>query len=101
MFGALKSLWNESGITASVDGVLREARNGNAVELQKWYFKLKKDSYKQARELGISPADAEHRALATLEPKKLEAYQDIVRRLRQPGGVLEEIDNWLESHDPI
>ncbi len=101
MFGALKSLWNESGITASVDGVLREARTGNAVEVQKWYFKLKKDSYKQARELGISPTDAEQRALATIEPKKLEAYQDIVRKLRQPDGVLAEIDKWLESHDPI
>lgn len=101
MFGALKSLWNVSGITASVDGVLREAGNGNAVEVQKWYFKLKKDSYKQARELGISPADAEQRTLATIEPKKLEAYQDIVRKLTQPGGVLAEIDDWLESHDPM
>jgi len=101
MFGSLKSLWNESGITASVDGVLREAGNGNAVEVQKWYFKLKKDSYRQARELGISPVDAEQRALATIEPKKLEAYQDIVWKLTQPGGVLAEIDDWLENHDPI
>jgi len=101
MFGALRSLWNVSGITASVDGVLREVGNGNAVEVQKWYFKLKKDSYKQARKLGISPDEAERRALATLEPKKLEAYQDIVRKLRQPGGVLAEIDKWLENHDPI
>lgn len=101
MFGALRSLWNTSGITASVDGVLREAGNGNAVEVQKWYFKLKKDSYKQARELGISPDEAERRALATIEPRKLEAYQDIVRKLSQPGGILAEIDSWLESHDPI
>jgi len=101
MFGALKSLWNDSGITASVDGVLREAGNGNAVEVQKWYFKLKKDSYKQARELGISPSEAEQRALATIESYKLEAYRGIIWKLTQPGGVLAEIDEWLESHDPI
>lgn len=101
MFGALKSLWNESGITASVDGVLREADNGNAVEVQKWYFKLKKDSYKQARELGISPDEVEQRALATIEPTKLNAYRDIVCKLTQTGGVLAEIDGWLENHDPI
>ena len=101
MFDALKSLWNESGITASLDGVLREAGNGNAVEVQRWYFKLKKDSYKQARELGITPAEAEQRALSVIEPNKLEAYQSITWKLTQPGGVLAEIDEWLENHDPI
>lgn len=100
MFGALKSLWNESGITTSVEGVLREAGNGNAVEVQKWYFKLKKDSYKRGRELGISLSEAEQRALATIDPQKLEAYQGIVWKLTQPGGVLAEIDEWLELHDP-
>lgn len=101
MFSVLKSLWNESGITASVDGVLREARNGNAVEVQRWYFKLKKDSYKQALELGITPAEAELRALSTIEADKLEEYQSITLRFRKPGGVLAEIDDWLRSHDPI
>lgn len=101
MFGALKSMWNDAGVTASVDGVLREAGNGNAVEVQKWYFKLKKTAHAQAKKLGITPDEAEQRALATVDPVKLAQYQGIVLKLTRPGGVLAEIDTWLENNEPV
>ena len=101
MFGAPKGLWNQSGITASVDGVLREVSNGNAVEVQKWYFKLKKQAYKSAQELGITPDAAEERAFATMPLDKLVAYRCTIGKLRLPGCILAEIDEWLKTNDPI
>jgi hypothetical protein len=100
LFGSIKKIWNESGIAASVDGVLREAARGNAVEVQKWYFKLKKDAFSQAKQEGVSPKEIEKRALSAIAPEKLAAYLDIVRKLTRPGGVLADIDSWLESYDP-
>lgn len=101
MFGGLKALWHQSGVTASVDGILREVRKGNAVEAQKWYFKLKKDCYKQAAAKGISPLQAEEDALATVSRETLAEYFDVVGKLRQPGGIFAEIDDWLRKNDPV
>ena len=101
MFGGLKALWHQSGVTASVDGVLREVRKGNAVEAQKWYFKLKKDSYKQAIEKGITLHQAEEEALATLPSETLDEYLNISGKLRRPGGIFAEIDEWLLSNNPL
>lgn len=99
MFGSLKKLWDESGITASVDGVLREAARGNASEVQRWYFKLKKHAYKQSLQDGLSPAEIERRALSSIEPAKARQYSEVVQRLSQPGGVLHEVNEWLK-HNP-
>ena len=101
MFGGLKALWHQSGVTASVDGVLREVRKGNAVEAQKWYFKLKKDSYKQAIEKGITPQQAEAEALATVPRETLSEYLEVVAKLQCPGGIFAEIDDWLLTNDPL
>ena len=100
MFNAFSSMWNQSGVVASVDGVIREVGKGNAVEVQKLYFKLKKDSYKHSLEKGITPYEAEQSALETVEPEKLRAYRNIVQKLTAKGGILAEIDDWLLYNDP-
>jgi hypothetical protein len=101
MFGGLRALWHQTGITTSVEGVLREVRRGNAVEAQKWYFKLKKDSYKQAKEQGVTPQKAEDEALATVPEAILAEYLEVVEKLRRPGGIFAEIDDWLKTNPPL
>jgi len=98
MFSIFKSGWNESGIVASVDGVLREASKGNALEVQKWYYKVKKDSNKLAITDGITPKAAEIKALSTISSDKLAAYYEVVGRLSQRGGPLYEVNEWLKNN---
>jgi hypothetical protein len=101
MFDLTRKLWAESALTSSIEGVLREAAKGNAVEVQKWYFRLKKEAYKQSLKEGISPQVIEARALSKVAPDEAELFIDVVRRLSQPGGVLDEINNWLKQDRPI
>lgn len=42
MFGGMKKLWAETALTSAIEGVIREASKGNALEVQRWYFKIKK-----------------------------------------------------------
>lgn len=101
MFEAFKKGWSQSGIVAAVDGVLREAARGDALQVQKWYFKLKKDAYKQALNQGITAGQAELNAFATIEPAKMQTYRDVVRRLSVPGGALYEVNEWLQHNDAV
>jgi len=101
MFGLFKRGWSESGILASVDGVLREAANGDALQVQKWYFKLKKDAYKQSINEGITAEQAERNAFATLDSSKIQAYRDVVQRLSVRDGVLFEVNEWLKHNDAV
>lgn len=100
MFGAVKALWQESELTTSIDGILREVESGNAVEAQRWYFKLKKDCRRQAIAKGTSSDKIEEGALATLPLAKRSKYMTIVRALAEPGGVFAEIDEWLKNNNP-
>jgi len=101
MFELFKKGWSQSGIVASVDGVLREAASGDALQVQKWYFKLKKDAYKQSMNEGITAEQAERDAFATIEPSKMQAYREVVQRLSVRGGVLFEVNEWLKNNDAV
>ena len=41
----MKNLWAETALTTAIEGVIREASKGNALEVQQWYFNLKKEAY--------------------------------------------------------
>ncbi len=101
MFDLTRKLWAESALTSSIEGVLREAAKGNAVEVQKWYFRLKKEAYKQSIKEGVSPDEIEERALSKVTPEESELFIDVVRRLSQPSGVLDEVNIWLKQNRPI
>ncbi len=101
MFGLTKKIWAESVLTASIEGVLREAGQGNALEVQKWYFKLKKDAYKQSLRENLPPNVIEDRALSKVDLEKARLFLDVVARLSRPGGVLEEINVWLKHNQPL
>lgn len=101
MFDLTRKLWAESALTSSIEGVLREAAKGNAAEVQKWYFRLKKEAYRQSLKEGISQDEIEERALGKVTPDEAELFIDVVRRLSQSGGVLDEINIWLTQNRPI
>ena len=98
MFGGIKKLWEDTGITSAVDGVIREAAKGNALEVQKWYFRLKKYVHKVAQRDGISPAVAEQKALNSIDAEKRQLYQAVVDRLGEPGGILDEVNDWMAKN---
>jgi len=101
MFGGVKKLWADTGVTTAIDGVIKQAAKGNALEVQKWYFKLKKNTYKISLRDGISPTQVEKRALENVGPEKTQLFNEIVSRLSQPGGALEEINDWLKHNKPV
>ncbi len=101
MFGALKALWAESGVESAVDGVIREFGRGNAVEVQRWYFQIKKKAYQKSLREGISAEDAENCLLGKIDKEKIEDYLSIATRLKRPGGVLSDVDAWLENNRPL
>ena len=98
MFSSMKAIWQQTEITTSIEGILREVKLGNATEAQKWYFKLKKDCNKQANEKGKSPKQIEDDALATLPLSEVSEYSKITDKLRQPGGIFAEIDDWMRAN---
>jgi hypothetical protein len=101
MFSLMKKVWAESELTSSIEGVLREAGKGNAREVQGWYFKFKKDAYKQSLKENLQPNEVEERALSKVEPAQAQLFLEVVGRLSRPGGVLNEIDVWLKNNRPL
>jgi len=101
MFGGMKRLWAESALTSAIEGVIREASKGNALEVQRWYFALKKEAYKQSLKEGVAAAEIEERALSAAKPDQSKMYQEIVQRLSQSGGPLEDVNEWLKTNKPI
>lgn len=101
MFGGIKKMWSDAAITAAMLGVIRESEKGNAPEVQRWYFVVKKEAYKQSLKDGVTPSEIEEQALSIIKPDQSALYQSIVKRLSQNGGPLEEIDEWLKTHKPI
>ena len=43
----------------------------------------------------------EERALNSMKPEQSELYKQIVDRLSQKGGLLEEVNEWLKTNKPI
>ena len=101
MFGVMKKLWAETALTSAIEGVIRESSKGNALEAQQWYFKLKKEAYKQSLKESKSASEIEERALGTMKSDQSKLYHDIVKRLSQNGGPFEEINEWLKTNNPI
>ena len=101
MFGGMKQLWSVTALTSAIEGVIRECARGNALEVQRWYFKLKKEAYKQSIKEGVSASIIENRALSMVNSEQSELYKGIVERLSQPGGALEEVNEWLEINTPV
>ncbi len=101
MFGGIKKLWAETALTSAVEGVIRESSRGNALEVQRWYFKVKKEAYKQSLKEGVDPPEIENRALGEMKEEQSKLYQEIVQRLSQNGGPLEEVNEWLKTNKPI
>lgn len=101
MFGGMKKLWAETALTSAIEGVIRESSKGNALEAQKWYFKIKKEAYKQSLKEGRPASEIEARAINSMKPDQSNLYHDIVKRLSQNGGPFEEINEWLKTNKPI
>lgn len=101
MFGGMKKLWAETALTSAIEGVIREASKGNALEVQRWYFKIKKEAYKQSLKENVTPSSIEERALSAMKPEQSEVYREVIRRLSKDGGPLEEINEWLKTNKPV
>lgn len=101
MFGGIKKLWAESALTSAIEGVIRESSKGNALEVQQWYFKLKKEAYNQSLKEGMPASEIEERALGTMKSERSNLYREIVKRLSQSEGPLEEVNEWLKTNKPI
>ena len=100
MFGGMKKVWAETALTSAIEGVIRESSKGNALEMQRWYFKIKKEAYKQSLKENATPSAIEERALGAMKSEEVEIYREIVRRLSKNGGPLEEVDEWLKTNWP-
>lgn len=101
MFSFIKELWLETAISSAIEGVIRESSKGNKGELTRWYFKVKKEAYKQSIKEGIPASAIEERVLKAMRPEQLSSYQTIVDRFSQEGGPLEEVNEWLKTNKPI
>jgi hypothetical protein len=101
LFGNVKKMWYQSGMETGVQEVINEAAKGNATEVQRWYYKIKKDSYKQSLNLGLDPAEVERQALESMSKDTVRTYEEIVERLSRSGGPLEEVNEWLKSNKPM
>lgn len=101
MFGGMKKVWAETALTSAIEGVIREASKGNALEVQRWYFKLKKEAYKQSLKEGKSASEIEERALGTMNADQSRLYHEIVDRLSRAGGPFEEVNEWLKTNKPV
>ena len=101
MFGGMKKLWAETALTSAIEGVIRESSKGNALEAQRWYFKLKKEAYKQSLKESVPASKIEERALSAMKPDQSELYHEIVKRLSQNGGPFAEVNEWLKTNKPI
>lgn len=100
MLNRIKNLWAETALTSAIESVVRESQRGNALNVQKWYFKFKKEAYNQSKK-SLEPTSAiEAMALLKVGPEKSALYHEIVDRLSQPGGTLEEVNEWLKYHTP-
>ena len=101
MFGGMKKLWAETALTSAIEGVIRESSKGNALEVQRWYFKLKKEAYGQSLKDGRPASVIEEHALGAMQPEQSKLYWEVVNRLSQSGGPLEEVNEWLKTNKPI
>ena len=101
MFGSMKNLWAETALTSAIEGVIRESSKGDALEAQRWYFKLKKEAYKQSLKDGVSASEIEDQALSAMKSEQSNLYREIVERLSQSGGPFEEVNEWLKDNRPI
>ncbi len=101
MFNSIKARWKEAALVSAFEGVIRESSKGNALEVQTWYFKIKKEAYKQSVKEGVTAEEIENRALNSMAPSQVNIYIDIVARLSKNGGVLAEVNDWLKSNRPI
>ncbi len=101
MLGGMKKLWAKTVLKSAIEGVICESSKGNALEVQRWYFKIKKEAYKQSLKEGSPIAKIEDRALGTMKSEQSELYREVVKRLSQGGGPLEEINEWLKTNKPI
>ena len=100
MFKRVRSLWAGSALTSAVEGVVREANNGNALEVQRWYFKFRTESKKQALEAGKTEFLIQSQAIAAVPPDQATAFREIVDRLSCAGGPLDEVNKGIEGIDP-
>jgi len=101
MFGGMKKLWAETALTSAIEGVIREATKGNALEVQRWYFKIKKEAYKQSLKENVTPFAIEERALGSMKSDQVQIYREVVMRLSKDGGPLEEVNEWLKTNKPV
>jgi len=101
MFGGMKKLWAETSLTSAIEGVVRESSKGNTLEVQRWYFKIKKEAYKQSLKEGIATSEIEERALSAMKPEQSRLYREVVKRLSKNGGPLEEVNGWLRTNKSI
>ena len=97
----MKNLWAETVLITAIEGVIREASKGNALEVQRWYFNLKKEAYKQSIKDGLSAREIEEKALMSMKLERANLYREIIKRLSSKGGVLEEVNDWLKTHKPL
>lgn len=101
MFDEAKRIWALTAITSAIEGVIRESAKGDALEVQRCYFKIKKETYKQSLNGNNTASMLEERALNSMKPEQSELYKQIVGRLSQKGGLLEEVNEWLKTNKPI
>lgn len=94
----MRRLWDDSGIGSCVEGVVKEFEQGNVLQVQKWYFKLRKDSQRLAIRDGILPAEIWRRALENVGSDVARRFENIVQTGLRPGGPLEEIESWIREH---
>ena len=100
MFRKIKEQWIQSGIAASVEGVIREAETGDRLAFQKWYFKYKKEIYKQAVSKGLTFEETEVQAFNLINNVTVNRFLEIGYSESMEGRSLQEINEWLKFNDP-
>lgn len=63
MFKKIRQGWRDSALESAIEGVIREAHKGNALEVQRWFNALKKDCESQSTAAGVPPEELEAKAL--------------------------------------
>lgn len=101
MFNSIKKLWADSGIGSCIEGIVRETKQGNVVEAQRWYRKLKMDCHALSQREGVSPAVIEQRGIDNVGIAVAIEYRKIVEEGCQPFGPFAEVDHYLRVNKLI
>ena len=101
MFKGIRKTWYEGGFVSAIQQLVKEVSRGDALAVQKCYFKARQDAYKYALETSMPKEEAYQELLGKVDRDTMAIYWNVIIKLKLRGGILSDVDDWLEQNDPV